>query len=153
MDECENLSTFKTINKMENRDLLKDQIEQLGKVLAKILSNFLGMKSKGQIMQGIEITNKHLQSELDLDIDKITTLNKKELKAYLEDRKLTAGHLELLSECLKEIGKGEFERDKNDAKVKLEKASEILEIADEISKTMSFDRINKRNEIKKLLHK
>ena len=136
---------------MEQRDLLKDQIEQLGKVLANILSDLLGLKSKGQTSQGIEVTNQRLQSELDIEIEKITTLTKKELKDYLKNRHLKAEHLEILSECLKEIGKGEIEKNKQATKVKLEKAIELLDIADEISKTMSFDRINKKNEIKNVL--
>src|SRR5690606_13848470 len=99
----------------------------------------------------IEITNQRLQSELDIEIEKITTLTKKELKDYLKNRHLKAEHLEILSECLKEIGKGEIEKNKQTTKVKLEKAIELLDIADEISKTMSFDRINKKNEIKNVL--
>ena len=136
---------------MEQRDLLKDQIEQLGKVLANILSDLLGLKSKGQTSQGIEATNQRLQGELDIDIEKITTLTKKELKDYLKNRHLRAEHLEILSECLKEIGKGKIEENKKDAKMKLEKAIELLDIADEISKTMSFDRINKKKEIENVL--
>ena len=136
---------------MEQRDLLKDQIEQLGKVLANILSDLLGLKSKGQTSQGIEATNQRLQGELDIDIEKITTLIKKELKDYLKNRHLRAEHLEILSECLKEIGKGKIEENKKDAKMKLEKAIELLDIADEISKTMSFDRINKKKEIENVL--
>ena len=136
---------------MEQRDLLKDQIEQLGKVLANILSDLLGLKSKGQTSQGIEATNQRLQGELDIDIEKITTLTKKELKDYLKNRHLRAAHLEILSECLKEIGKGKIEENKKDAKMKLEKAIELLDIADEISKTMSFDRINKKKEIENVL--
>ena len=136
---------------MEQRDLLKDQIEKLGKVLANILSGLLGLKSKGQTSQGIEITNQRLQSELDIEIEKITTLSKKELKDYLKNRHLKAEHLEILSECLKEIGKGEIEKNKQATEVKLEKAIELLDIADEISKTMSFDRINKKNDIKNVL--
>ena len=87
---------------MEQRDLLKDQIEQLGKVLAKILSDFLGLKSNGNVTQGIEISNESLQSELDIDIEKIIALNKTELEEYVRNRKLTESHLELLSEYLKQ---------------------------------------------------
>lgn len=136
---------------MEQRDLLKDQIEQLGKILANILSNLLGLKSEGQASQGIEITNQRLQGELDIKIEKITTLTKKELKDYLKNRHLKAEHLEILSECIKEIGKGEIEKNIKDAKMKLEKSIELLDIADEISKTMSFERINNKKEIETVL--
>ena len=136
---------------MEQKDLLKDQIEQLGKILANILSNLLGLKSEGQAFQGIEITNQRLQGELDIEIEKITTLTKKELKDYLINRHLKAEHLEILSECIKEIGKVEIEKNIKDAKMKLEKSIELLDIADEISKTMSFERINKKKEIETVL--
>ena len=136
---------------MEQRDLLKDQIEQLGKILANILSNLLGLKSEGQAFQGIEITNQRLQGELDIEIEKITTLTKKELKDYFINRLLNAEFLEILSECIKEIGKVEIEKNIKDAKMKLEKSIELLDIADEISKTMSFERINKKKEIETVL--
>jgi hypothetical protein len=136
---------------MEQRDLLKDQIEQIGKALAKILSELIGLKSKGQISQGIEITHQSLKGELDLETEQISTLTKKELKDYLINRHLKADHLEILSECLTEIAKGEIEQNKKYIKVKLEKAIELLNLADEISKTMSFHRINKKKEIESLL--
>ena len=136
---------------MEQRDLLKDQIEQLGKVLAKILSDFLGLKSNGNVTQGIEISNESLQSELDIDIEKIIALNKTELEEYVRNRKLTESHLELLSEYLKEIGIAKTKIDKSDAYLCLQKAIELLDIADKISKTMSFDRISKKSEIKNVL--
>lgn len=136
---------------MEQRDLLKDQIEQLGKVLAKILSDFLGLKSGGNVTQGIEISNESLQSELDIDIETIIALNKTALEEYFRNRKLTEIHLEILSEYLKEVGLAKTKIDKSDAHLSLQKAIELLDIADKISKTMSFDRINKKSEIKNVL--
>lgn len=136
---------------MEHRDLLKDQIEQLGKVLAEILSDFLRLKSNNNVAQGIEISNEHLQSELDIDIKKLLTLNKTELAEYLKNRRFTEDHLETLSEYLKEVGIAKTKIHKKEAQLCLVKAIELLEIADEVSKTMSFDRINKSNEIKNML--
>lgn len=137
---------------MEQRDLLKDQIEQLGKVLAKILSDFPGLKSSNNVAQGIEISNERLQNEADINIEKLITLHKAELAEYVKNRKLTEGHLETLSEYLKEAGKAKAESNKNtEAQSHLAKAIELLGIADEISKTMSFDRVNKKNKIKNVL--
>ena len=138
-------------NDMEQRDLLKDQIEQLGKVLAKILSDFPGLKSSNNVAQGIEISNERLQNEANINIDKLITLHKAELAEYVKNRKLTEDHLETLSEYLKEAGKAIAESNKNEAQSYLEKAIELLDIADETSKTMSFDRVNKKNKIKTVL--
>jgi len=136
---------------MEQRDFMLNQIEQLGKVLAKILSDFIEFKSEGEVTQGIGITNQRLQSDLGIDIEELTVLNKEELKNYLENRQLTAEHLEVLSEYMKEIGEEEIHENKKEAKRKLEKAIELLDIADQISNTISFDRINKRKEIENIL--
>jgi len=134
---------------MEQRDLIKDQIEQIGRVLGKILADFLGLKSKGQITKGIDVSNEQLKSELDIDIDKLIGLSKNELKVYLQNRKLTEVHLEILSDIVIEISVSKI--GKEYAKTNLEKSLEILEIADEISKTMSFDRINKKTKIENAL--
>ena len=135
---------------MEQRDLLKDQIEQLGKVLAEIISDFLKLKSNGNGVKGIEISNERLQSELDIDIEKLITLNLSELKTYLEVHKLTDVHLETLADYLLEIGKMEIGHNEAHAKLKLVKAFELLDLAEDISKTISFDRIHKKNEIKSM---
>ena len=136
---------------MEQRDLIKDQIEQLGKVLAKALADFLGLKSKGQVLQGIEVSNEQLKSELNIDINKLITLSKNELKEYLQKGKLTGEHLEILCELIMEIGESKLKGNKEEAKLHLEKALEILEIANEISKTMSFARVNRKTDIERVL--
>mgnify|MGYP006429408207 CR=1 FL=1 len=76
------------------------------------------------------------------------TFNKTELEIYVKNRKLTEGHLETLSEYFKEVGIAKTETNKIEAQLYLAKAVELLEIADEVSKTMSIDRINKSSEIK-----
>ncbi len=136
---------------MEHRDLLKDQIEQIGKVLAQILSNFLGMKTQGQAGQGMEIASERLQSELDIEIDKIIKLTKKDTLEYLKNRKCTSEHLDILSEYLNETGREAIGKNKKVAKLMLEKAIELLDIADEISGTIAFERIDKKNEIVSVL--
>lgn len=136
---------------MEQRDLLKDQIEQLGKVLARIMASFLGFKAEGHINEGIETANKQLISELDIDIEKMLSLDKEILKVYLKERKLVAAHLEILAEYLIETGEYNIKKDKHKAKINLTKALEFLEISDEFSKTMSFVRVSSKKKIENLL--
>ena len=137
---------------MEKRDYLKDQIEELGKVIARIVSDFLGLKSSGQTARGIEITNQRFQTELDMDMKLLSTLSKTELSNYLKTRKLTAEHLEILSGYFKEIGAEAIGENETKAKIWLATAVEILDVADEVSETMSFDRVNKKKELLGLLH-
>ncbi len=134
---------------MEQRDLLKDQIEQLGRALGKILSDFLGFKSKGNVEQGLEISNERLQSELDIDIEKLISLDESDLIEYIFTRDLTETHLEILSEYLFEIGK--TQASKSDFELYLMKAIKLLDIADKTSRTLSFERINKKSKINNVL--
>ena len=52
---------------------------------------------------------------------------------------------------MKEIGIEEMKTDKAKAKLYLLKAIELIEIADESTKTMTFDRMNLKTEIEKIL--
>ena len=136
---------------MEQRDLIKDQIEQLGKVLGKILSDFLGLKAQGKVAQGIEISNENLKSELDLDIEIILSLNGQELSEYLKDKKLTSEHIEKLIDFIAEIGEHTMLTDKNQAIRIFKKILEMYKIVNAISNAYSFERIHKEEKIKNVL--
>jgi len=136
---------------METRDLVKDQIEQLGRVLGKIIADFLGLKSKGEVTQAIEISKKQLKNELDIDIDKLIGLPKNDLKKYLIDHKLAGEHVELIAYYLINITESNILTGKQETKKYLEKVLVLYDIADELSQTISFDRINKKSKIENVL--
>lgn len=56
---------------MEQQDYLKRQIDQLSRILGKVLTDLIGLKNKGQLIDGIEMTNQTLKSELNLDIKEL----------------------------------------------------------------------------------
>lgn len=136
---------------MERRDLIKDQIEQMAKVLGMILSDFLGLKATGDIEEAIQTTNERFQGELDLDIKKIVALDDDELSTYLSSKKLHEPHLEILATYLTEIGKSRSTELEKSAY--LNKAVNLLDLADEFSKTFSFERMNQRERIQGILNK
>lgn len=136
---------------MEQRDLIKEQIEELGRVLGKILADFLRLKTSGKVSAGIEISNQQLKNKLDLDIGKLLELNKTQLKKYLSDRNLNSNHIEILSKYLEEIGLRKIGENKMEADKYLNKTLTLLELTDEMSKSASFERINRKNKIKNLL--
>lgn len=130
---------------MMRRDLIKDQIEQLAKVLGMILSDFLGLKATGDVEEAIQTINERFQGELDLDIEKIVALHDDELSAYLTSKELHEPHLEILAAYLTEIG---ISRSSETEKATyLNKAITLLDLADAFSKTFSFDRMNQREQI------
>lgn len=122
---------------MEQRDLLRDQIEQLGKVLAKVISDFLKLKSAGNFADAISYSKANLKNELDLDVDLILTLDEFELKNHFAERKLNESQIESLALYLEELG------DLEESEISFEKAIELLKIADEVSKTISFERMER----------
>jgi hypothetical protein len=54
---------------LQQEDWLIRQINQLGRVLGKILADLLGLKTRGQLGEGIEAAEQTLKNELDLNID------------------------------------------------------------------------------------
>ena len=137
---------------MEQRDLLKDQIEQLGRALGRILAEFLGTKTEGDIAQSIEISNERFKSELDIDIEQLRTLDKEELAAYLCQRQLAAAHLETLSKYMAIIGTEISDEKMDEAKQYLKRAIDLLDMADEFSNTVCFERMKEKGEIENTLN-
>lgn len=136
---------------MERRDILKDQIEQFGRVLGQLISQFLGLKAEGKILQAIEQTNKNLKSKLDIDIGKIINSDHQELSNYLESRKLHPENLERLIDYLIEIGEYKFElNDKEGIRI-FKRVLEMYQILDTNSNLYSFNRVKKEDKIKSLL--
>ena len=60
-------------------------------------------------------------------------------------------HLEILSKYLKEVGETKITTNINDAKVYLNKSLELLVLIDDITKTMSFERMNQKLQIENML--
>ena len=132
---------------MQKRDLIKDQIEQLGRVLGKALATLLELKPSGKVEEGIGITSKQLKSELDIDLEKIVALSKGELEQYLRSRNIAAGHFEILARYFNEIGKEKLSTDESTARTYLMKALELLDLEDTASQNFSFDRLNLKTKI------
>ncbi|MCB9223417.1 MAG: hypothetical protein R2780_15135 [Crocinitomicaceae bacterium] len=136
---------------MEQRDLIKEQIEQLGRVLGKILSDFLNLKSEGKTSQGIEVSNERFKEELDIDIDVLRNLGKDELKNYFLNKKFTAEHIEKLADYFFELGTTEENVKEHLSSQYLLRSIDFLDLADSVSNTFSFERMNKKDRIKKII--
>src|SRR5690606_6603766 len=86
---------------MQQQDYLKKQIDQLGRILGKILNNLLGLKNNEQLNDGIENTNSILKRELDLDIQTLIALPTNEIVNTLKTQKhFTHQNLDTLAEIL-----------------------------------------------------
>ena len=136
---------------MERRDILKDEIEQLGKVLGHILATFMGLSSKGKVSEGIEEVSNQLKDQLNLDFEKILQLSGNELLDYLKQWNITSEHLEMLSNLLVESGRAGLENCEEEAVLRIQKALELLDLADVLTKTVSLERESHKSGIQQLL--
>lgn len=122
---------------MEQRDYLKKQIDQLGQVLAKILSDFLGLKNSGEINAGIEMTNQTLKNELDFNIQDILDIpTDKFIDTIKRQKDLTNENIEKLAQILLLI----TDNQKYDNKKLYEKCLAIYEYLEKVENIYSLDR-------------
>jgi len=139
---------------MQQEDWLIRQINQLGRVLGKILADLLGLKAQGLVSEGIEAAEQALKNELDLNIDDLNSISTERfIKTLQEGKKLSDDDFDkladiflLIAEELDESGAD------NDKKEKLyKKALTIYEYVDKTGSTYSFDRHSKIEKIKNAL--
>ena len=136
---------------MEKRDYIMDQIEQLGKVIAALISGFMGMKSRGKVALGLDKTNHQMKEKLDIDVDLMMTLTEDQLYDYFEDRMLIQHHLDKLATYFMEVGVSKKEQYVSDAKRYLIKAKQLMNLAAGFTKTTSLKQLNTLKQIDRLL--
>jgi hypothetical protein len=136
---------------MEKRDLILDQIEQLGYFLRKMFAAFLDKNSAGNTTEALDLVTNEFKSDLDFDLPLFVDLSNVEMKIYLLNFKFNEQNLENLSELLKEMSSSKsFVKETSNQYLK--KALELLDFADETSNSFSFERNNRKNQIKILLN-
>jgi len=132
---------------MEHRDYLESQIDQLGKVLAKIFSDLLGVKNSGQISIGLEITNQTLKSELNFDIQDLIDIPTDDFINSLKEQNLTDDNLDKLAEILLLIA----DNRQADNKTLYEKCLTIYKYLEKTKNIYSLDRQWKIERIKNVM--
>ncbi len=120
---------------MERRDFLLDQIEQLGKVLGKILEGFFNQKEPDKINEAAKTAEVQLKEQLDMDVNQMLNATESELANYVNQRNLKAEHIDVLANYFNTIAI-------NSSSLKhYQTALSLLNIADNIAKTTTFARI------------
>ena len=135
---------------MVQRDVLKVQIEQLGKVLGKMLAAFLHQKSEGAVVQGMHIANEKIKATIGIDLADFLRLPETEWQAHCLKNNLQAEHLEILAAYLKAAGESKIKTNETEGKEAFLNAIRLLDMADRLTKTTSFDRINQKAAIRAL---
>ena len=122
---------------MLRRDLLKDQIEQLGRIFGKIVSRLLSLPQTGDLHPGVEQAKQEAKERTGLDIDALLNQDTATLEAYATTYELTAEHLDKLAEFLAGLGDLAPPDERADY---LTAALRLLEVADTQSGDYSLTR-------------
>ena len=134
---------------MRQDDYFLRQIDILGRILGKILTDLLKKKGTGEIMDTVEVTAQALKSELDIDLNSLLLVNNENLVEFLKtEKKFGEQHLEKMAELFFILG-----QDLKNEKVLLflEKSVTIYEYLNKTSSTYSLDRMHKIDKIKKMI--
>jgi len=139
--------------KLEQRDYLQKQIDQLGRVLGKIFSDLLGLKSQGLVDEGISFAEQALKNEIDLDLAELSTILPEDLIYTLTITKhFSNENLNLLAEIFYIIADQKQMNSKDDSKsIELyNKCLIIFEHLNNSETTYSFDRNAKMERIRQM---
>ena len=136
---------------MERKDHLLDQIEQVGKALARILGRFLNASPTATT----EISSLHLaeqlKDELDIDLNALYTMPQNELIGYLSVRHFDPTKMEQFGDLLAEMVRMGDELDVSRQKPLIELAINLYNAVGGVSKTFSFERNTKVEALETLL--
>ncbi|UGS22549.1 hypothetical protein [Flavobacterium channae] len=128
---------------MEKRDLIQAEIEKLGFFLQRLLAIFLKGNSAGNSVETYDLVTNEFKNELDFDLPLFVSLSNVEMKKYLSNFKFNEQNLEKLADLLAEM---------NSSKAYLIRSFELLNLADELSNSFSFERNSKKIKIQQLLN-
>ncbi len=134
---------------MEQQDYLIRQINQLSRILGKVLTDLIGLKNKGLLSNGIEMTNQTLKSELNLDIMELIDIRTDVfINILISEKGFVNDSLDKFAEILWLIANQSKDVDKSKMYDKCLLIYQFLEKAD---KTYSLDRQLKIKQLQSLV--
>ncbi|WP_116125757.1 hypothetical protein [Lewinella sp. IMCC34183] len=89
---------------MQQRDLLKEEAERLGKVLGKLMTLLLRHADEAGGGAAVDAADAEVATETNLDIPHLLTLDKPAVQAYLEDRVIPVAAYSPLADYLEAAG-------------------------------------------------
>jgi hypothetical protein len=138
---------------MEQQDYLKRQIDQMARVLGKIIADITGLKDQGKVNEGMEIAEQDMKSELALDMKDLLKIPRDEfIDTLINKKQVHKENLEQFAEMLSELADGWLKQDAGEkAKDLYEKALAIYEYLEEAGSAFSFGRNMKKQNINSII--
>ena len=125
-------------------------MDQMGRVLGKLLADLLGLKSEGKILEANDLTLEVFSKDIGFDFEEIKeTLPELLLDFLIEKKQFSDAHIQHVANILFELG---MEKEKYAEKKALyERAIVLYEYLNTTGTTFSFDLMLKMNRIKEEL--
>lgn len=134
---------------MQQRDYLKDQIEQLGKVLAQLFAKVVGYEGEALSPSVSDELQQVFSEELDFDLEKALELDGSAFKQELLDGRWHDTHLESFAKTLLALSKTDTST--TNRRNHLEKALIVMEVIEVQSRSISFQQMALTDVIRKAL--
>ena len=131
---------------MQQRDIIKDEIERLGRVLGKVITMLAGMDGGELEPNTRHLIGNQLRRELDLSLEELLILPPDDLKAKFEQLRLQPAHLDQLGDLLDTFARGE--EDPDEQRTNLHRALLLYDLAGEASGIYSMERADKEAAIR-----
>jgi hypothetical protein len=128
---------------LQRQDYIIKQIDQLGKVLSKLLADVLGLKHDLKITEADSIVNSVFEKELGFNFDAFLAIKDAEFITFLIFNKFDLASMEEIANLFFEIGTSSTEKEKQTNC--FSKAKIIYNYLNTERKTFSFDFMTKLN--------
>ena len=133
---------------MQQKDFILREIEKIGTLLRYLIGKLIPSSSVKNSEETIELINRELVENSDFNINEILSLSIKDFdEVFTQGKGYSFENVELLADLLYTIGNNQVTINIDH----LKKALELYEYVSKKSKTYSFERISKIEEIKRLL--
>lgn len=130
------------------------QIHQLTQVIARVVAAVVGLKGSGQTQQAMEISNKALNEQLDLDLDVLLEMDADEMIEALKSKDaVNDENLESIADLFYELAKtlSEDGEQENEVRLLFKRSLQIYRHIESTGNIYSIDRNHKISEIEKWL--
>ncbi len=129
---CKNTNKF-----LMERDYIKKQVDQLARMLSKIVSDLMGQKAETTI-GGIEAMSQVLKSQLDIDFQALMSISDNDFITILE-KELSTESINNIAKIILIVADNAKKRDE-ETTILYRKCLLILEYLEKKEATYSFDR-------------
>ncbi len=136
---------------MPLEDFFEKQVDELGKVLAQLLTGLTGFKDEGQFRKGRDMVENTLKAGSLLNFSELEAASPDEFFDFLNSKKVKADNFESLAELCFEMADGLEESEPEKAIGLYEKSLKLHLYLNENGAVYSFERHYKIDEIREIL--